>query len=77
LLGNRDVVWENCIWEGYLRVWCKIGEDKQFLGLGLKKRECLKKDYGKKTYVLKDEIIKGLTKLRWYMNKKIRNVDNG
>jgi hypothetical protein len=26
---------------------------------------------------LKDEIIKGLTKLRWYMNKKIRNVDNG
>jgi hypothetical protein len=26
---------------------------------------------------LKDEIIRGLTKLRWYMNKKIRNMDNG
>jgi hypothetical protein len=30
----------------------------------IKKKECLKRDYGKKTYVLKDEIIRGLTKLR-------------
>ncbi len=67
------IVCEKGTWE----FGAKLEKTKQFLGLGLKKKECLKRDYGKKTYVLKDEIIRGLTKLRWYMNKKIRNMDNG
>jgi hypothetical protein len=33
-------------------------------GFEFKKKRMFKKDYGKKTYVLKDEIIRGLTKLR-------------
>ncbi len=33
-------------------------------GFGFDKKRCLKRDYGKKNNVLKDEIIRGLTKLR-------------
>ncbi len=47
-----------------LRVQCNIEKYSQFLGLGLITKECLKKDYGQKNYPLKDQLIKGLAKLR-------------
>lgn len=74
---HRDVIWENVMWERCTRIYYKIGEDNQFLDLGLKRRWMyIEKDCGHKHYALFNEPLRDMTKEGWYLSKKTEEVDN-